>query len=109
MLFGIVTGNKEIIALGGTILLIDIIVEAGRSVNLTMVRSLQAAGDIRFPILLGIASTWAVAVGMSYILGVRLEMGLVGVWTAMGADECLRAVICLFRWKGGRWKNKKLI
>lgn len=108
-LFRIVTDNKEIIALGATILLIDIIVEAGRSVNLTMVRSLQAAGDIKFPILLGIASTWAVAVGMSYILGVRLEMGLVGVWIAMGADECLRAVICLFRWKGGRWKNKKLI
>ena len=33
-------------------------------------------------------------------------MGLVGIWWAMAADECLRAVIFLFRFGSGVWKKK---
>jgi len=108
-IFGLVTDSAEIIALGGRIMLIDIFLEAGRAGNLTMVRSLQATGDIRFPILLGIASTWVIAVGLSFLLGVKLGFGLAGVWVAMASDEILRATIFLFRWRSGRWKTKKLI
>lgn len=108
-LFSLMTDSAEIIALGRKIMLIDIVLEVGRAVNITMVRSLQAAGDIKFPITLGIISTWLVAVGLSYVLGVRNGMCLRGVWIAMACDECLRAVIFLIRWKSGKWKTKNLI
>lgn len=108
-LFSLMTDSKDIISLGKKILLIDIVLEMGRAVNITMVRSLQAAGDIKFPISLGIASTWTIAVGLSYILGVRMGMKLQGVWIAMACDECIRAVIFLIRWKSGKWRTKNLI
>jgi putative MATE family efflux protein len=117
LLFGLVMSSNqnssidaaEVIRLGKTVLMIDIFLECGRAVNMTMVRSLQAAGDTKFPILLGICSTWLFAVGLSYVLGVRCGMGLPGVYIAMATDEVTRAIIFIFRWKSGVWRTKNLI
>jgi Na+-driven multidrug efflux pump len=38
-----------------------------------------------------------------------MEMGLVGIWIAMAMDECVRAVIFIYRWRSGAWKKRKLI
>lgn len=108
-LFGFMTADAEVIRLGKTILMIDILLELGRAVNIVMVRSLQATGDVVFPIGLSISSTWLIAVGLSWLLGVHFGLGLCGVWIAMTCDELTRAVIFLFRWKGGRWRTKNVI
>ena len=80
--------------------------EIGRSVNIVMVRCLVAVGDVNFPVGLGIFSMWGVSVLGGWFFGVHLGMGLVGIWWAMAADECLRAVIFLFRFGSGVWKKK---
>jgi Na+-driven multidrug efflux pump len=74
-----------------------------------MVRALQAAGDIKTPVTVGIVCMWSIAVGLSYILGVVMEMGLVGIWIGMATDECVRAIIFMYRWRSGAWKKRKLI
>ena len=107
--FGLFSKSPEVLELGKKIIFIEIFLEAGRATNLIMVRSLQAAGDIKFPVLVGIASTWLVSVAFSFILGIVLGWGLVGIWVAMACDEILRAIIFTFRWKSGVWRNKKLI
>lgn len=106
---GIFTTDPEVLKLGKTILFIEIFLEIGRAINIVMVRALQAAGDIKTPVTVGIVCMWSIAVGLSYILGVVMEMGLVGIWIAMATDECMRAVIFIYRWRSGAWKNKKLI
>ena len=108
-IFGIFTSDPEVIRLGAVIMLIEIFLEWGRSVNIVMVRCLQAAGDIRFPVTLGILSAWTVAVLGGYLVGVVAGWGLVGIWIAMACDECIRAVVFLFRWKSGAWKNKSFV
>ncbi|MGL5085573.1 MAG: MATE family efflux transporter, partial [Clostridium sp.] len=108
-LFGIFTQNPEILKLGKTILLIDIILEIARTGVLVLIRGMQGAGDIKYPIFIGIASMWSVATLFSYIFGVKLGWGLQGVWIAMLADECLRATIFWFRWKSGKWRARKII
>lgn len=111
LLFGFFTKDPQVVALGKTILLIEIPLEIGRAVNIGMVRSLQAAGDIKFPITVGIISMWVVAVGLSYYFGVvlGLGLGLVGIWLGMMTDELLRAGAFLLRWKSGAWRTKKLV
>lgn len=53
--------------------------------------------------------SWVVAVGGSYILGVKFGLGLIGVWLAMACDELVRAVIFAIRFKSGKWKSKSMI
>lgn len=107
--FGFFTDDREVWALGKTILLIDIFLECCRGVNIVMVQCLQAAGDIFFPMSVGIISMWVTAVGMAYYLGMYLGWGLPGIWLGMMCDELLRAIIFVVRWLTGGWKNHKLI
>ena len=98
-MFSLFTSDPEILVLAGTVLLANFLLECGRSQNLVYVASLRAVGDVKFPFYIGIVSMWCVAVGGSYLLGIVLHMGLLGVWIAQGMDECLRAVAMWIRWK----------
>lgn len=106
---GIFTTDPEVLALAHAVLFVEIFLEAGRAVNIVMVGCLQAAGDIKTPMLVGILGMWCCAVPFSYILGIHMAWGLVGIWMAMAADEILRALIFVYRWQSGKWKEKRLI
>lgn len=105
----IFTDDPQVLALGKTILFIEIFLEIGRGVNIVMVCALQAAGDIILPVMVGIVCMWSLAVGLSYFFAVVLEMGLAGIWIGMACDECVRALIFIFRWRSGAWKNRRMI
>ncbi|WP_078381471.1 MATE family efflux transporter [Sutcliffiella halmapala] len=108
-LLGLFTSNPDIIALGGTLILLTIILEPGRSFNLVVINSLRAAGDVKFPVYIGILSMWGVSVTVSYILGIHFGLGLIGVWIALILDEWLRGVLMLWRWKSRIWVNKSFV
>ncbi len=105
-IFGIFTDNIEVINLGKKIMFIELILEIGRAVNIVMTRCLLAIGDIYVPAVTTFLFAWVVAVGLSYILGVKMEFGLVGIWIAMCLDECIRAVVFSFRFKSGGWRKR---
>lgn len=108
-IYSLFTKDPDILALAQTIMLIEIPLELGRAVNMVMCRALQACGDIRFPITICVISAWITGVGGSVLLGVVLGWGLAGLWAAMAADECIRAVLFIVRWKSGAWSRKRLL
>ncbi|ESU32603.1 transporter [Bacillus sp. 17376] len=108
-LLGIFTDNMSIIELGTTLILLTIILEPGRSFNLVLISSLRAAGDVKFPVYMGILSMWGVSVTLSYFLGIYFGMGLVGIWIAFIADEWLRGLLMLWRWRSRVWVKKSFI
>lgn len=108
-IFGLFIKEPEIIAVCKNVMLVDLFLEQGRAINLCAVRSLQAAGDTKFPIIIGIISAWTVAVGFGYLFGVVMGFGIVGVWVGMAIDELTRGAIFCIRWKRGKWKTMSLI
>lgn len=108
-LLGLFTRNPEIIMAGSGILLLSIILEPGRTFNLVVINSLRAAGDARFPVLLGVLVMWGVAVPLAYWLGIRMGLGLLGVWIAFAVDEWLRGLLMLLRWRSRAWEKKALV
>lgn len=107
--FGLFSGNPEVLKMGKTVMFIDLFLEQGRAINICFVRCLQAAGDIKFPVMLGVISAWLVAVLFSYIFGVVFSWGLAGVWIAQAMDELIRGVCFIIRWRKGGWKSKDLV
>lgn len=101
--------STEIISLGQKVMFICIFLEIGRTANLVIINSMRAAGDIKFPTYLGMASMWGVSVLFGYIFGIILNLGLVGIWIAMAMDEILRGIIVFIRWIKGSWRNKRVI
>jgi putative MATE family efflux protein len=97
------TSDPAIIALGCTLLWWTVLVEPGRSFNLVVINALRAAGDARYPVVVGSASMAIVLAGGSWFLGVHLGWGLVGVWIAYAADEWIRGLLMWRRWATLGW------
>ncbi|MGD6965347.1 MATE family efflux transporter [Rossellomorea vietnamensis] len=108
-LLRIFTSNDDIIYLGSILIWLTIILEPGRSFNLVVISSLRAAGDVKFPVYVGILSMWGVSVFLSYLLGIVFGLGLIGVWISFIADEWLRGLIMLRRWRSKVWMDKGFI
>lgn len=105
-IFGIFTNDPRVIALGKQIIFVEFVLEIGRSINIAMVRGLITVGDVNFPVIMCVLSSWLIAVGLGYFLGVYLGYGLVGIWWAMAIDEGIRGIVFILRWKQERWKEK---
>ena len=102
-LLGLFTTNAAII-IGATLLLrMAIVLEPGRVFNVVIISSLRATGDVGFPIQMAVLSMWCVWVPLAWLLGLRLHMGLPGIWIAMMTDEWLRGLLMYRRWKTRKW------
>ena len=108
-LLALFSADAEVVALASAVLLVALVHEPGRNFNTVIIPALKGAGDVRFPVYVGIASMWGIGVGGAWLLGVKLGYGLPGVWTAMAADEWLRGLAMLWRWRSGAWKTKALV
>ena len=108
-IFSMLTDNENIIRLGVTILIVDVIVEIGRAVNIYATNALRSAGDVNFPFYVGLIVQWTVSVGLSYLFGIHLGWGLVGMWCAFLLDENIRAFIFVKRWNSLKWAKKGFV
>ena len=108
-LLGFFTKNPTVIELGAAVLLINIALEFGRTTNLVLIACLRGAGDVYFPTACAIFSMWVISVLGSYLFAVVLGMGIYGLWIALAADEAVRGVLMIYRWRSGKWKNKSAI
>jgi putative MATE family efflux protein len=103
------TDNEEIIKMGVWVLFVDIFLEVGRTSNIFAGSTLRATGDVVYPFVIGVIFQWSVAVGVSYVIGIPLGFGLVGMWIGFALDENIRGVILMRRWRSGKWRTKGFV
>lgn len=108
-LFGMLTSDPAVIAMGTAILWIDVLLEIGRPINIFFVNALQAAGDVNYPFYVGLIFMWSVAVVAAYGVGITLGFGLLGIWWMFCLDENLRAIVFVRRWYSLRWQSKSFV
>ena len=70
---------------------------------------LRACNDVRFTMVVSIFSMFTFRIGFSYIIGVQMGMGAIGVWIAMVLDWIFRAALFIGRYLSGRWKKLCLV
>jgi Na+-driven multidrug efflux pump len=100
------TENEEIIKMGVWVLVVDVVLEVGRTSNIFAGSTLRATGDTFYPFVVGVIFQWSIAVGLSYVIGIPLGYGLVGMWIGFALDENIRGVILMRRWRSGKWRTK---
>ena len=105
----IFTDNANIIALGQTIMIVDIFVEIGRCLNMTFVSSLKAAGAYMFPFIAGVVCNWGLGLTTGYAVGVGLGLGVAGIFIGTATDECIRGLIVMYYWYKKKWLGKSII
>ncbi len=108
-ILGMLTTDPWIISTGAAILWIEVLLENGRALNFFGVNALRSAGDIYFPVIIGIIVMWGVQVVGSYILGISLGWGLIAMWAVFALDENIRGFIFLRRWNSFKWVGKSFL
>lgn len=108
-IIGFFTKDPNVFELTKQLLLFSIYLEFGRSLNLVYVGALKGAGDVKFPVFYGMVSMWGIMVLGSWLLGIKLGLGIVGCWLGIATDETTRGIVMLMRWKNKRWQKKSLV
>ena len=87
-------------------------------VGFCLPNAFRAANDIRFTMVVSVASMWIFRVALAYFLAKDsisvfgifsipgANMGVFGVWIAMTADWLVRAIFFLWRFLSGKWLTK---
>ena len=73
------------------------------AVSIILTNVLRGANDVKFPMMVGLAGMWCVRVPLSCLLVLYFDLGLAGVWGGMAVDLILRGVLCILRWRSGKW------
>ena len=56
-----------------------------------------------------IIGNWGARVVLGILFGYYLGIGLTGFYLAIGIDIIVRALLMLYRFKSGKWKNIKVL
>ncbi|WP_422659394.1 MATE family efflux transporter [Paenibacillus sp. EC2-1] len=71
--------------------------------------ALRAAGDSKFTSLTSMMTMWLFRVIFGYVLGIVMGIGILGVWIAMNCEWGVRGALFLWRFRGKKWYEHKLI
>lgn len=108
-ILSLLTADPWIITTGASLLWLEVLLEHGRALNFFGVNALRSAGDIYFPVCIGIAVMWTVQVIGSYVLGISMGWGLVAMWAIFALDENIRGFIFVHRWNSFKWAGKGFV
>ena len=71
--------------------------------------TLRAAGDVKYTMYAGIASMIVFRLGSAVLFAIVLNLGVIGVWIAMGSDWLARSIAFWLRYRSGKWKAYRAI
>lgn len=73
--------------------------------SFTFPNMLRACNDVQYTMVVSIASMFIFRIGFSYLIGVNLGYGAIGVWIAMVLDWICRIICFLLRYRSGKWRK----
>lgn len=92
-----------------TVLWLNIAVEGARTLNIILGESLKSTGDAWFLGTISLFSLMFFAIGGSFLFGLMLNNGVVGIFLALTVDEAFKALVFFWRWSTRRWTTRSLI
>jgi len=108
-LLGLFTNDIAVIELGRYYLMLMAVAQFPQQLSSVMIGALRGAGLTRAPMINAGIGLWLLRLPGSFILGVLMGHGIIGVWVAMTVDIFTRYGLNLRVFKQGKWKNADLI
>lgn len=78
-------------------------------VSYALPATFRAAGDTRFPMYVSVTCMLLCRVGFSYILGITMGLGVLGIWLGMFGDWIVKGVIFILRYRSRKWQKFRLV
>ncbi|UXR86824.1 MATE family efflux transporter [Staphylococcus felis] len=101
-----ITSGEEVYHLTLFYLCLFVGLEPIRAMNNYMVDLLNVAGDVRYPVLINVVTTWCLLIPLSYLTAFTLGWGYIGMILMNMIEEGIRFILMMRRWQQGIWKSK---
>ena len=103
-IMAMLTPDTSVQALGAQVLRIEAFAEPLFAASMVASGALRGAGDTLVPSIISLASMWGVRITLMAMVAPR--WGLVGVWSAMAFELCVRGLLFLWRLLRDRWLER---
>ncbi|MCL2497764.1 MAG: MATE family efflux transporter [Symbiobacteriaceae bacterium] len=97
-----------VIEQAGRVLKIVAFTQVPQMSQVVLAGGLRGAGDTRWSLYSTTIGIWGVRVVLALLLVNHFQMGLIGAWTALAADQLVRSAIIILRFRAGHWKSIKV-
>ncbi len=89
--------NAGVVAIARNLLLLAALFQVIDGAQVTAAGALRGINDTKVPMLIGFGAHWCVGLPVSYILGMKLGLGVVGLWLGVAAGLAIAAVVLTWR------------
>ena len=109
LIVGLYTKSPEIIDYSTKLIKLNSLTTSLWAFSFVLPAGLRGAGDGRYTMVTSILGMWIFRIGLGYVFGVILKMGVTGVWIGMYVDWIVRGSLYYLRLRGGNWKKHVVI
>ena len=107
-LVGLFSTEAEVIDKAVIIMLIMCLIMPFQMTQIVVSGSLRGAGDTRYVANTMLMCVMVIRPLMTWLCIYPLALGVIGAWTGMLVDQCIRVTMVYRRFLGGRWANIKV-
>jgi len=104
-IFGAFTADAAVIHVGVQLLHVAALFQVSDAVNIVARSVLRGTGDVRFPALISVSSSWLFVPPLTFWLGMQHGMGAVGGWWALTVEITATGVLLFLRLQRGSWRH----
>ncbi len=108
-LVGFFTPDEEVIDIGERCMRVIALMQPPQVVCWVLAGALRGAGDTKVSFYITAATQWGIRTLFSILLVLVFHLGLYEVQFAILAEEIVRLVLLVLRYKGGKWKTMVLV
>jgi Na+-driven multidrug efflux pump len=102
------TSDQQVILLTGRVLKIAALITLPQSFLAIFSGALRGAGDTRWPLIAALTGMVTARIGLSFVFVLILNLGLEGAWLAALADQSIRALVIMKRYRTGKWQGMEV-
>lgn len=78
------------------------------AISMVVRQALRGTGDTLWVFIITTCSSYLVRLPLAYVLGIVLDMGLVGIWIALCGELIVRSMLFLARFLNGGWARRAI-
>ncbi|MDF2723057.1 MAG: efflux family protein [Paenibacillus sp.] len=102
------TTDVEIIEMGALSLRIMGFIQVSQATQFILSGALRGAGDTRYPLYSTFIGVWGFRVVLCLVFVYGFKTGLYGIWLAAAADQFVRSLLIVRRFRKGVWKTMRV-
>ena len=76
--------------------------------GMAITQAFNGAGDTKTPMVVNVIVFWLFQIPFAYLTAVHFDLREVGVFISIAVAHSIHAVVCLFIFRKGKWKEKKV-